>query len=122
MPRRTLALLSCAVVASGIAGCGSTEVAGDVVPKTTPELTPPSIELGNAPRPSDDDTGATGASGSTGATGTGGASGSASPSGSTGSGRSVAASSVSHEARVGASTGARQPCCAHALENGVNTL
>lgn len=77
MPRRhhppVPVILSCLLMAMGTAACGSAEVAGDVVPKTTPELTPPPIELGPAPA-SADDTGATGATGSTGATGAGDAS------------------------------------------------
>lgn len=77
MPRRlhppVPVILSCLLMAMGTAACGSAEVTGDVVPKTTPELTPPPIELGPAPA-SADDTGATGATGSTGATGAGDAS------------------------------------------------
>jgi len=71
VPPRLLILLSCLLLATGVAACGSAEITGDVVPKTTPELTPPPIELGDAPaaRDSDADTGATGSTGPTGADG-----------------------------------------------------
>ncbi|MCW3010827.1 MAG: hypothetical protein JWO90_1231, partial [Solirubrobacterales bacterium] len=68
MPRRAAVLLSCLLLAGGVSACGGSEITGDVVPKTTPELTPPPIELGEA-TVADADSGATGSTGSTGATG-----------------------------------------------------
>ncbi len=68
MRSRVVVLLSCLLVAGGAAGCGGSDVVGDVVPKSTPEIIPPALEL--ADLPASDDPADTGASGATGATGT----------------------------------------------------